>query len=121
MVLLAYKGKRPSSQFLVAWPASGEEGARDFVFSCKLVAKGKRLKVTNVVMCVEDELDQAGLHGAEADESNDALVKLLQRNIDDDDLSGKEYKAFHTTSSMRLTSGEYAAGEACGATHAISS
>ena len=95
VVLLAYKGKRPSNQFLVAWPASGEEGARDFVFSCKLVAKGKHLKVTNVVMCVEDELDQAGLHGVEADESNDALVKLLQRNIDDDDLSGKEYKAFH--------------------------
>ena len=102
VVLLAYKGKRPSNQFLVIWPESGEDNARDFVFSCELDVKRERLKVTNVVMCVEDRLDQAESLGAEPDAETEAETGAesgaesdAQPDAEENDLTGKEYKAFH--------------------------
>jgi hypothetical protein len=43
VALHAFDGNKPSRDFLVVWPGSGEAAERDFVFTCHLNSDGKQL------------------------------------------------------------------------------
>ncbi|MBW1800139.1 MAG: hypothetical protein JRJ85_05350 [Deltaproteobacteria bacterium] len=74
VVMLSYKGKRPTEDFLVFWPVMWDGRARDFVFTCRM--RDEKIRVLEVIMRLDEAVRDVSIQAPSG-------------------LSEKQYKPFH--------------------------